>query len=1023
MQANGRHRRPLWDVIKSIGGRRGEGGRAHEQYRGLHIRTYPVKAGVESTQDPTQSATNPPAENQRRAGCGRSVELGSRLSTRCHHAGDDEPRTHSVALSPDEETAREARRGQKEGALAADEGEASNHAATSRVRLYWDHSHDAEEAERRRRELQASPAFEAVVQRALANPVADNKLRKWPAYKADGELQSRYFKAYQGTAQHRLMKQVKRWQIQRERVGVLNARNWRSVLDLLDRATPDGESRHKRRMETVTLEGDLHATWKKPAGEVVLELMQRTGAHLQSLPGAGKAGTFQSVSLWGTPAQNEHARLLLPEFAEAVDTQQKPVTMYELKSEVSKDATNSSQVFGSDLNEKLDSAYWLEQDGIDDAELEMLEDALGDITNAPTRTPAPIRAVWAPSEIGFRSRPKHWNQLTFAAYVDALTTPIPRLAQRKLYGPQSPRSTQGHVENMTAELVRLFTGRLSAPFVSSAALDIAVRFFLKYNDFNSVRRVFLTLEDRQFQFTASNFDAFFDVAAREESVSNFIYTLRMMISKGFRPTARTWTAFHLLMAKRFPLETNVVAEAMRRKGLFANIDTVRAIAAGDAERALAADLSLGRSAEDFMQSCEARYGEPAIWLSVRFANKMSRVLLQRGQREEALAVVRRLEALACERNRQGATTNTLNTFLSSSLREGNMEDALAFLRIFAPSHYSHNDTCGPSTAPIGRFSDDKFAIRFDHITLGILFGLAWRQCFYNVARVIWRHACAHGKVSFRMQDAVKRSLRLEVKWTLLSKRQDGLPALEESSVGVRDRGLWNVMAGNFVVGVRSGLPQTASVSASSEVAALSSYKPFNADPTSQDLSNDDSQAQGKDDDESLAELLDPAANDPHSGSTSISPKEDASLTVLSKLHRGNDGADHRRRGRWAASLLHTDLNEAGSVQPANLLSQDLERAWQIDLLWREEGLGRMKRVWKQMREHEHTAKAAKRTSEGKEEEAGSDVKKDAEKLSFRRHVLAMFEEMLQKGVKVPMKIGDIAGVREAEGLTHVQYEP
>lgn len=819
------------------------------------------------------------------------------------------------------------------------------------------------------------------MQRAIASPV-DHKLSRWPQYKASEETKPRYFHAYQGTVEHRLKKQVKKWTRQRERYGDMNARNWRSAFDLLDRATPDGATEHQRRMETVTLGDGQRAQWNMPSSEVVLELMQRTGAHLQAIPSASTGATFTAVSVWGTPAQNEHARNVLPEYMQAADGVHRLVQMYDLRSAVDHDLTSSRDAFRPNrdsIDKRSDSQALSDIDMIEDAEMELLEDALGDITNAPSKDPAPIRAVWAPSKIRILTRPPYWNKLTFAAYVDTLTTPMARLAQRKVYGAQPPQSTKGHIEHMTAELLRVFTGRESAPFASAAAVDVAVQFFVKYSNFPAVRRVFMALEDRNFEFTASNYDALFEAAAREESVFNFLYPLRLMIQQGVRPTARTWAAFHLLMTRRFPLQSNIVTEKMRQKGLFSNMDTIKSIAAGNADKALAAQLAVGKSTQDFLLMCEIEYGDRAIWLSAKFANKVSRVLLEHGRADEALEIVRELQATAHDRVRQGANVETLNTFLASRLRALDTEGALVCVRMFMPPSPSTEPSGRPTVAPVGRFSGDPLAIEPDRITFGILFGLAWNQRCYNTARVIWRRACAAGRVSFRMQDLVQRSLRRELEWADLSSEEGDLRAKKKGlPAHISNQKLWNALAGKFVVGVSSGLGASTEPEPEPARHSASMYRPR--------------AAPGPDDD--VPDLLVPPKLPTQPGDVAFpSVGQDAQLELAATT-------DTRTRHRLAKTLRDADMDEAGSSKPINLLIHDLERAWQLDELWKQEGLGRLARV--------------------REQYEGERKKGD---VSLRQTVVEMFGEMVKRGVRVPMEVGDVAGLREVKAMGSEQHRP
>ena len=744
--------------------------------------------------------------------------------------------------------------------------------------------------------LQLQPAgsvFEDVIKRAT-NHGRDDKVPRRPKLKENGQFTLRYYAAHAEAKEQRLRRQVDRFLCRADRYGAQFARNWRSVLDLLSAATPSGVEAHKRRMETVRLPDGSRAIFVGPTPQVMLEIMQRTGCHVQVLPGNGKVG-FSALSIWGTPQQNAHAVSVLPRFLKRVDEETKELSASELSATVIPDPV-SEDVFPQNREKVADE----KPDELDEREVEELEDMVDDVTSATSRSAPPIRAVWVKTPPGRTD----WSQrgssqeltttLQFSAHVNDLTKPAPRLTHRKLYGAQSPKSTISHPTRVSKELVALFTNKNYLPHITSAALDDALGFFTRYSRFEAVRKVIVFLEDQQFEFTPANFDTLLRAAAKEEDVPSFLYDVRHMLRLGLRPNATSWISFHALMCRRFPLDANVVIERMREKGLLANFDVVKALAENHVRLELSARLALGGSLEDFIEEMEPRFGDRKIWLTPRAATKMAHVLLEQGRTHDAVRLVRDVEALAQKEGRRGMTTATLNTFLTSALRAGDMEMAVALLRLFCPpGHMTRSDRADNPESPIGRFADESFAIRPDAITYRLLFSVAWKKQYYNVCRVLWRAACLSGHASWQLQRRIKESLLNYAPFTVTSARPK----------------LWNSWAGKFCVGVRAS--------------------PRKSQPQQLEGGNTDA----------MSFITACLAGD--NGSTSTPPLSDyqRKMSALAQQAPFRPGLlKSRQRFLTLLSFLNDDMAQVGELELADDLAELMQTAWMRDEEWKAERL-------------------------------------------------------------------------------------
>lgn len=140
-------------------------------------------------------------------------------------------------------------------------------------------------------------------------------------------------------------------------------------------------------------------------------------------------------------------------------------------------------------------------------------------------------------------------------------------------------------------------------------------------------------------------------------------------------------------------------------------------------------LNSGQDMASFIARMDGIYG--LDWMSPSSLNRALDVIGERGSFLQASDAIK----LFLERNiRPNAVS--LNTLLSHCDRQGNLTEAVRWMQ-YIPS---------------------KFCVQANEITYHHLFKLAWKSQQYNTCRVVWRHACMGGAVSYKMQELMLRSL-------------------------------------------------------------------------------------------------------------------------------------------------------------------------------------------------------------------------------------------------------------------------
>ncbi|KAK3640325.1 hypothetical protein LTR56_011923 [Elasticomyces elasticus] len=853
------------------------------------------------------------------------------------------------------------------------------------------------ERDQLRQNQQATSDFDAAVTSAEWREVDGKhtaKMRERPT-----DFVPAYFQENQWQMHRKKDKVRRRVAIQNERhdYGVIFRDDvWLDrVLADLSPVTPTDPAAFNPVMETVRLPDGVRAAFKGNTGEAILELMQRTGSHLQILPFRHDSGIalpgmniavdfpyatgFQSLSLWGTPAQNAAAIDLLPTLVDAI-TLGDPAASQNIKDYTY--TTEATNKLGSlvvppargreDGIEGVDAAYWREQDEHANA-AEASEGVVGvtgeDVDSDGTM--APIRAYWLytpPSlEAIIRQRKENagedassfyplanWTTVAFTDHIETLTTLPPRLIRRDMeHGTHVPGMplTNIYKQQVTDELLACFYHASALSCISSEAVNLALSFFVKHSDYPAIRQLLARLqEDNRYALKTDNFDVLLAAAAANEDVHSFRLVLLDMLRRRLAPSSRTWVSLHRLVRRRQggTQASRRVLGVMQSKGMFGNLVVLREVVKDIVELDLTAYLTSSRKGEiatldAFVKSYDdlfrPTHGLLAArrssaenfrpWLTNTTANIMAKVLLALGRTEDALSVVRMLEDCS-----EAPKADTLNTFLTAAGRARDTSFVVSVLKRFAAS------IAGPE-------STARKAIRLDKLSYALMLQAAWGQHYFNMLRVIWRYACCAGEVDFEWQKRMTSSLLVYVPGRTQTQREGERLASEVASLLSDSKpkrrtltnevaeyqqqsrgGLWFGWAGKFAIGVADGRLNRPSEHHAATVLSLA------AQPRS--------------------ELAMGASYD----------------------EKGASAPAHNDRNARLKALFRDDIDfSARFHQPTIPFVEMLERAWEMDMAWKSEGLGTL----------------------------NSDMRQVADHGEAMELYTKMFGKMLDKGIEVPVR--------------------
>lgn len=598
-----------------------------------------------------------------------------------------------------------------------------------------------------------------------------------------GELSPQYRKALKTRQHRRMQQQARRRQLANERNEYEEELAWQDILHLLEQESLQGAKQYVNRLESIQLPEGVTAQWTGDPRESIVEIMQRTGSHVQVVPGRSP-NVFSQLTLLGKPVQNAAAKRLLQDSqllrvvsSDEISTMESLAGL-ELRSEVVDGGDKPSGE--EDLPCELD-----------EIDATLLSNAVAEILEQPKP-----RAVWTLGRTRKRRVTPREKQneddldksrtslatrsvVSFTATIEDLTT-------EQAPGPfVLPKHSFNHTETVRDELVRLLTSPRYFHLISVQALSAAMHYLSKHMHFSAVRDIFNALTDVELYLNADAFNPLLAAAAKSENVLAFHYVVHVMRKRGVIPTIDTWKYFITLLLKRFPDEAGPVLNRMQNKAIQANLSVVINTFEEYAVVLFASYMEAYPGASVKSYVAKMNRDLPGIsWLTTFTVNKICQSLLIEGKTKQAYDFLDELV-------RSGGVPNsrTLNTFLSAARKDESMEMAVAVLRKF--HQLSHSPIPG---------RQHSLSIALNAIGAKQLCDIARERRYYNCYRVFWRYACCAGILTrgiiAPMWEGIQRA-------SLSLSSQLSTRAAETSWTHVSRADLWKALGPRFAIGIRS----------------------------------------------------------------------------------------------------------------------------------------------------------------------------------------------------------------------------
>lgn len=517
--------------------------------------------------------------------------------------------------------------------------------------------------------------------------------------------------------------------------------DWKTPFQWLRRYTRKGADSNVVRTVLLHMPEGINAQYSGDLGELFLEILLTTECHVQLDPRESSADEIGVLMLKGTPLAIALARARLNNALNAIAR--------------------------DDLNASRDmSIYKLWT------------------TNADPKNTT-LRSVWSQDHhqrsrqltraVEDIPRPEHWTIITFARFVDELVnTKVSRTMQHGLYGGSDVRAgASHHVQAVTRALLNLFQAPQMEPFISSYACVSAFTFLAKHRKFPEVRHIFRILDEHKTLVPPEVFHVLMRAAADAQDLHVYSFILRLMLRRKLQPTWQTWAAFVRLMSAVSTPRTANIIQAMRERGLFVSLAARQAVAEVLASEPYKEWLQTGGTTQGYLDHCDRIWEDPR-WLSDSCANRMLDVQVTTGNFEDAELVLNALEG----RGRR-ANVTSLNTILGACTLHGNTQPAVAIM---------------------ARLLGTNAWIQPDQTTFDSLFRLAWNRRSFNLLRVVWRHACMHGHVSFDMQRLMESTI---IKYAVSKGSNDSASDIADASVSRSEQ--FKSFAAKVAVGLHSTL--------------------------------------------------------------------------------------------------------------------------------------------------------------------------------------------------------------------------
>lgn len=364
--------------------------------------------------------------------------------------------------------------------------------------------------------------------------------------------------------------------------------------------------------------------------------------------------------------------------------------------------------------------------------------------------------------------PKDMSFSSFEHYVASLTDSVilPHL-NSVLYSPTRHAVLLDHERAVARRLKRAFMNYEARPWISCAALKLALSFLCRHGDkyLPEARSIFVIMDRSGLRMDADVFNMLLRAPATARNLRKFRSTILLMTRKGCAPNLDTWIMF-LRMFDSVEVKSYVL-QAMHSKNLLGTPEAIQRVAEEmalfDTEHA----MSEGKDLSTFMQEQDDRYTRD--WLTRDAANRVIDVLCRHRRFQDAFEIVDRMhayvESIPAEdeayRVAHRPDVVTFNTIISHAKTDGKMPVAVNVIR---------------------KMRTTTFATQPDRHTFELLFEIAWKSRLRYSLSVIWRYASLARLTTWRMRQRVASLLSGELK-TVDERGRRGMSASTFAQLG------------------------------------------------------------------------------------------------------------------------------------------------------------------------------------------------------------------------------------------------
>ena len=322
------------------------------------------------------------------------------------------------------------------------------------------------------------------------------------------------------------------------------------------------------------------------------------------------------------------------------------------------------------------------------------------------------------------------------------------------------RSRRQTVEGSTTELQALFDVYAGQPGVTFKGYRTALKFFLSHGNIKAAQDLLARAHQFDIALSIPSYNIFLEECAARGNLLAFDNIVRKMIDERVPFNGSTWLAFFKVVPN--PRDKLRILKEMLRMGFDKYDNASHHLAEPVIRQCLGPFLDTGGSVQSYMSNLTALLGPH--WPSPKAVLALVDVLVSRD------LFIQALDTLSVIDKRFSFQPNTtiLNTFLKHYTTQADLAKAVHALKEVSLRW--------PSIGP-------------DRITFNRLWKLAWRLRSVNVAKTVWKHACATGN-SYEMRNDLFPSLCHGLKLRFTGSAEDDSTSRSET---------WRRAAGLLIV--------------------------------------------------------------------------------------------------------------------------------------------------------------------------------------------------------------------------------